>query len=130
MQRLLILFFINERFWGFNFLIILHSSIIQNFSFNMQVEFNPELLSEQSICPLTNFKHLRFLYIESLQIHRDLIDSMLWTIHPEMISVKLCSLKDSAFIKVKYFIMSDCILFAIYNKPLRFFMHYSCYSRT
>lgn len=108
MQRLLIIFFFNERYWGFIFSIILHGRISQHLSFNMQVEFNPELLSEQSICPLTNFKHLRFLYTESLQIHRDLIDGMLWTIHPEMISVKLCSLKDTAFIEVKYFIMSDC----------------------
>ncbi|KAL4625437.1 hypothetical protein ACB092_05G025900 [Castanea dentata] len=66
------------------------------------VEFNPELLSEQSICPLANFKHLRFLYTESLQIHRGLIDGMLWTIHPEMISVKLCSLKDAAFIELLF----------------------------
>ena len=74
----------------------------------MQVEFNPELLSEQSICPLTNFKHLRFLHIESSQNHRDIIDGMLWTIHPEMISVKLLSQPDSAFIKVKYLVMSVC----------------------
>ncbi|KAK4591328.1 hypothetical protein RGQ29_021503 [Quercus rubra] len=71
------------------------------------VEFNPELLSEQSICPLTNFKHLRFLHIESSQNHRDIIDGILWTIHPEMISVKLLSQPDSALIKVKYFVMSD-----------------------
>ena len=93
--------------WGFIFSIILHGSIIQHLSFNMQVEFNPELLSEQSICPLTNFKHLRFLHIESSQNHRDIIDGILWTIHPEMISVKLLSQPDSALIKVKYFVMSD-----------------------
>uniref|UniRef100_A0A7N2KVM2 At1g61320/AtMIF1 LRR domain-containing protein n=1 Tax=Quercus lobata TaxID=97700 RepID=A0A7N2KVM2_QUELO len=63
------------------------------------VEFNPALLSEQSICPLTNFKHLRLLHIESSQNHRDIIDGMLWTIHPEMISVKLLSQPDSTFIK-------------------------------
>ncbi|XP_030930089.1 putative F-box/LRR-repeat protein At5g02930 [Quercus lobata] len=66
------------------------------------VEFNPALLSEQSICPLTNFKHLRFLHIESSQNHRDIIDGMLWTIHPEMISVKLLSQPDSTFIKLLY----------------------------
>ncbi|KAL0009854.1 hypothetical protein SO802_004962 [Lithocarpus litseifolius] len=63
------------------------------------VEFNPELFSEQSICPLTNFKHLRFLHVESSQNH---IDGMLWTIHPEMISVNLLSQPDSAFIKLLY----------------------------
>nr|POF21218.1 putative f-box/lrr-repeat protein [Quercus suber] len=66
------------------------------------VEINPELLSEQSVCPLTNFKHLRFLHIESSQNHRDIIDAMLWTIHPEMISVKLLSQPDSALIKLLY----------------------------
>ena len=74
----------------------------------MQVKFNLELLSEQSVCPLTNFKYLRFLHIESSQNHRDIIDGMLWTIHPEMISVKLLLQPGSAFIKVKYFVMSDC----------------------